>query len=52
VNQNQGAESTLAYLLALAEMELLENSLTSFRKALPLEGAAGDGDGARAVSRS
>jgi glycosyltransferase involved in cell wall biosynthesis len=32
VNQNQGAESTLAYLLALAEMQLLENSLTSFRK--------------------
>jgi glycosyltransferase involved in cell wall biosynthesis len=32
VNQNQGAESTLAYLLALAEMQLLENSLTSFRQ--------------------
>lgn len=32
VNQNQGAESTLAYLLALAEMQLLENSLASFRK--------------------
>jgi glycosyltransferase involved in cell wall biosynthesis len=32
VNQNQGAESTLAFLLALAEMQLLENSLTSFRK--------------------
>lgn len=27
VNQNQGAESTLAYLLALAEMQLLESSL-------------------------
>ena len=26
VNQNQGAESTLAYLLALAEMQLLESS--------------------------
>ena len=26
VNQNQGAESTLAYLLALAEMQLVENS--------------------------
>jgi hypothetical protein len=24
VNQNQGAESTLAYLLALAEMQLVE----------------------------
>jgi hypothetical protein len=35
VNQNQGAESTLAYLLALAEMQLLENSLTAFRKATP-----------------
>jgi hypothetical protein len=35
VNQNQGAESTLAYLLALAEMQLLENSLTAFRKAAP-----------------
>jgi glycosyltransferase involved in cell wall biosynthesis len=32
VNQNQGAESTLAFLLALAEMHLLENSLTSFRQ--------------------
>ena len=36
VNQNQGAESTLAYLLALAEMQLLENSLTAFRKAAPV----------------
>jgi glycosyltransferase involved in cell wall biosynthesis len=35
VNQNQGAESTLAYLLALAEMQLLENSLTPFRKSAP-----------------
>jgi glycosyltransferase involved in cell wall biosynthesis len=35
VNQNQGAESTLAYLLALAEMQLLENSLPAFRKAAP-----------------
>ena len=26
-NQNQGAESTLAFLLALTEMHLLENSL-------------------------
>jgi len=32
VNQNQGAESTLAYLLALAEMQLLESSLSPFRK--------------------
>jgi hypothetical protein len=31
----QGAESTLAYLLALAEMQLLGNSLTAFRKAAP-----------------
>jgi hypothetical protein len=32
VNVNQGAESTLAYLIALAEMELLENDLKAFRK--------------------
>ena len=31
VNQNQGAESTLAYLMALSEMELLENDLKSFQ---------------------
>jgi hypothetical protein len=33
VNQNQGAESTLAFLLSLAEMNLLENSLASFSAA-------------------
>jgi hypothetical protein len=31
VNENQGAESTLAFLLSLAEMELLENSLAAFQ---------------------
>jgi glycosyltransferase involved in cell wall biosynthesis len=30
VNENQGAESTLAFLLSLAEMELLENSFAAF----------------------
>jgi hypothetical protein len=33
VNQNQGAESTLAFLLSLAEMQFLENSLAAFRQA-------------------
>ena len=33
VNQNQGAESTLAFLLALAEMGLLESSLAAFDRA-------------------
>ena len=33
VNRNQGAESTLAFLLALAEMNLLESSLAAFRPA-------------------
>jgi hypothetical protein len=33
VNRNQGAESTLAFLLALAEMNLLESSLAAFRQA-------------------
>jgi hypothetical protein len=32
VNQNQGAESTLAYLIALSEMQLLENDLKAFKK--------------------
>lgn len=31
VNENQGAESTLAFLLSLAEMELLENSFAGYR---------------------
>lgn len=31
VNENQGAESTLAFLLSLAEMELLENSFGAFK---------------------
>ena len=33
INRNQGAESTLAFLLALAEMHLLESSLAAFRQA-------------------
>ena len=33
VNQNQGAESTLAFLLSLAEMQLLENSFAAFQSA-------------------
>ncbi len=31
VNENQGAESTLAFLLSLAEMELLESSYVAFQ---------------------
>ena len=34
LSQNQGAESTLAFLLALAEMQALQNSLTSFKEPL------------------
>lgn len=37
VNQNQGAESTLAYLISLSEMELLEHDLKSFQKQPELE---------------
>lgn len=33
INENQGAESTLAWLLSLAEMILLESSLAAFEKA-------------------
>ncbi len=32
LSQNQGAESTLAFLLALAEMQSLQNSITSFEE--------------------
>jgi hypothetical protein len=32
LSQNEGAESTLAFLLALAEMQALQNSLTSFKE--------------------
>jgi glycosyltransferase involved in cell wall biosynthesis len=37
VNLNQGAESTLAFLLSLAEMQLAQNILTSFREPIALE---------------
>jgi glycosyltransferase involved in cell wall biosynthesis len=32
LSQNEGAESTLAFLIALAEMQALQNSLTSFKE--------------------
>jgi glycosyltransferase involved in cell wall biosynthesis len=32
LSQNQGAESTLAFLLSLAEMQALQNALTSFKE--------------------
>jgi hypothetical protein len=32
VNRNQGAESTLAFLLALVEMQLMQNSVTVFNQ--------------------
>jgi hypothetical protein len=36
VNANQGAESTLAFLLSLAEMRLAQNVLTSFKQPIAL----------------
>jgi len=30
LSQNQGAESTLAFLLSLAEMQALQNTISSF----------------------
>lgn len=32
INQNQGGESTLAFLLSLVEMQIMENSLRSFEQ--------------------
>ena len=40
VNQNQGAESTLAFLLALAEMKRLEITLAAFRQVTDSESEA------------
>ena len=37
VNSNQGAESTLAFLLSLAEMRSAQNLLTSFKKPIRIE---------------
>jgi hypothetical protein len=31
-SQNQGCESTLAFLLSLAEMQTLQSTLTSFKE--------------------
>jgi glycosyltransferase involved in cell wall biosynthesis len=37
VNGNQGAESTLAFLLSLAEVRLAQNMVTSFREPIAVE---------------
>jgi hypothetical protein len=37
VNGNQGAESTLAFLLSLAEMRLAQNTLTSFKELIAIQ---------------
>ena len=47
VNENQGAESTLAFHLSLAELQQLENSLSAFRRAAE---AAADTPEAAAVT--
>ncbi len=37
LNRNEGAESTLAFLLSLAEMRLAQNMLTSFKEPIAVE---------------
>ena len=37
VNENQGAESTLAFLLSLAEIRLAQNMVTSFKEPIAIE---------------
>ena len=37
VNRNQGAESTLAFLLALVEMRRMQNMLTAFKEPIAIE---------------
>ena len=39
VNENQGAESTLAFHLALADLQLTRNELTDFQPSLPFTAA-------------
>lgn len=41
VNQNQGAESTLAFLMSLVEMKLMQNAVSTFIEPLPAWSAAG-----------
>ena len=44
LSENQGAESTLAFLLSLAEMQTLQNTLTSFKlPSATRHGAIGSG---------
>ena len=40
VNGNQGAESTLAFLLSLAEMRLAQNMVTSFKEPIAIDEVA------------
>jgi hypothetical protein len=40
VNGNQGAESTIAFLLSLTEMRLVHNMVTSFKEPLANGGSA------------
>jgi hypothetical protein len=41
LNPNEGAESTLAFLIALADMQALQNSITSFKETADAERTAG-----------
>jgi hypothetical protein len=41
VNQNQGAEATLSYLLSLAELHLVDSSLAAFRSSYSSEARVG-----------
>lgn len=41
VNQNEGAESTLAFLLALADMQALQSELTSFKEPSETDATSG-----------
>jgi glycosyltransferase involved in cell wall biosynthesis len=50
VNLNEGAESTLAYLMALSEMELLEHDLKSFQKPSQSEQSNPGGSGSEGPS--
>jgi hypothetical protein len=52
INQNQGAESTLAFLLSLAEMKAARNTAATFHGAIVVEEAYAPAEGIRRSARA
>jgi hypothetical protein len=52
INQNQGAESTLAFLLSLAEMKAARNTAATFHGTIVVEEAYAPAEGIRRSARA